>query len=260
MAGEGDSMKQKSACSDGGDEKNYSDKDPTAELLNTEQLNLGPTKKLLILGIGGLLCHRVCYKERSQVPIYRQHDAAYGSYKVYKRPFCEDFMKFCLERFEVGIWSSAREWYLNSALDCITRGLRSKLLFAWDQDYCTNTGFGTLEEKNKPIFLKELKQVWGRNWHTGRYSELNTLLIDDKPYKALLNPPHTAIFPTEYKANIVGDDALGPNGELRLYLAGLADADDVPTYVKAHPFGQPAITGRHADWDYYSKVINTFSS
>lgn len=28
---------------------------------------------------------------------------------VFKRPFVEDFMKFCFERFEVGIWSSAKE-------------------------------------------------------------------------------------------------------------------------------------------------------
>jgi hypothetical protein len=28
---------------------------------------------------------------------------------VFKRPFSEEFMKFCLERFEVGLWSSAME-------------------------------------------------------------------------------------------------------------------------------------------------------
>ncbi|KAG5043847.1 hypothetical protein JHK87_007762 [Glycine soja] len=28
---------------------------------------------------------------------------------VFERPFSEEFMKFCLERFEVGIWSSAME-------------------------------------------------------------------------------------------------------------------------------------------------------
>jgi hypothetical protein len=28
---------------------------------------------------------------------------------VYKREFSEEFMKFCLERFEVGLWSSAME-------------------------------------------------------------------------------------------------------------------------------------------------------
>lgn len=28
---------------------------------------------------------------------------------VCRRPFAEEFMQFCLERFEVGIWTSARE-------------------------------------------------------------------------------------------------------------------------------------------------------
>ncbi|OMO68224.1 NLI interacting factor [Corchorus olitorius] len=218
-------------------------------------------KKLLILGLGGLLSHRICRKDRTQVQtVHRRPDTAYGSYSVYKRPYCEEFMKFCLERFEVGIWSSAREWYLTNSLDCIMSGLRSKLLFAWDQNECTNTGFSTLEKKEKPIFLKELKKVWEINWSSSfqqraEYSASNTLLIDDNPYKALLNPPHTAIFPTEYKAYHANDNSLGPNGDLRLYLEGLAAAEDVPSYVKAHPFGQSAITPLHPDWDYYSKIV-----
>ncbi|OIT03140.1 hypothetical protein A4A49_16261 [Nicotiana attenuata] len=36
---------------------------------------------------------------------------------------------------------------------------------------------------------------------------------------------------------------------------GVADADDVPTYVKEHPFGQPAFTASHPNWDYYAKII-----
>lgn len=49
---------------------------------------------------------------------------------------------------------------------------------------------------------------------------------------------------------------LGPNGELRLYLEGLADADDVTSYVKENPFGQPAISTTHSEWEFYSKIIN----
>lgn len=49
--------------------------------------------------------------------------------------------------------------------------------------------------------------------------------------------------------------SIGPNSELRMYLDGLADAEDVPSYVKEHPFGQPAITPEHSDWEYYSKII-----
>ncbi|KAK9921182.1 hypothetical protein M0R45_029703 [Rubus argutus] len=70
---------------------------------------------------------------------------------------------------------------------------------------------------------------------------------------------HTAIFPTEYKVVDRFDDcSLGPDGELRLYLEGLADADDVTSYVKEHPFGQPAITATHSDWNFYSKIITRF--
>ncbi|XP_024186457.1 uncharacterized protein LOC112191369 [Rosa chinensis] len=145
------------------------------------------------------------------------------------------------------------------------KGLRRKLLFAWDQVECTDSGFKTLENQKKPIFLKGLKKIWENKdfkaslpSSMGKYSSLNTLLIDDKAYKALLNPAHTAIFPPEFKVDQVDDKALGPNGELRLYLEGLADADDVTSYVKDHPFGQPAITTTHSDWDFYSKILTHF--
>ncbi|KAG6690235.1 hypothetical protein I3842_10G004700 [Carya illinoinensis] len=226
--------------------------------LSLEKLNLGPRKKVIVLGLGGLLCHRVCRREESNIPRFRIPDASYGSFLVYRRPYCEEFMRFCLERFQVGIWSSAREWYLNSALDCIMKGLKSKLLFAWDQERCTDSGYKTLENRNKSIFFKDFKKlgIFGV-----KYSTSNILLIDDKPYKTLLNPPHTAIFPDdEYKADQINDVSLGPKGQLRAYLDGLADAVEVPTYVKGHPFGQPAITKSHPDWEYYSKITDRFQT
>ncbi|CAK7325167.1 unnamed protein product [Dovyalis caffra] len=127
-------------------------------------------------------------------------------------------------------------------------------------DDCTNSGFGTKENKNKPIFFKELKKLWENKssnlpWIKGTFLSSNTLLIDDKPYKALLNPPHTAIFPTEYMPDQIDDATLGPNGDLRAYLDGLAKAADVPAYVKEHPFGQAAISTNHPDWDFYSAII-----
>lgn len=45
-----------------------------------------------------------------------------------------------------------------------------------------------MEKKNKPIFLKKLKKIWENNYYGGRFSESNTLLIDDEPHVALLNP------------------------------------------------------------------------
>ncbi|KAI9153307.1 hypothetical protein LWI28_009254 [Acer negundo] len=237
MAGKSEDTKKKAAFlneSDSDSEKGLEEEDSTG--LSLTKLNLSPKKKLVVLSLGGLLCHRVCRKDRStDHPIYRITDASYGSF--------------------VG------GWYMSNALDCIMVGLRSKVLFAWDQNQCTDSGFKTLENEFKPIFFKELEKIWDNKYYNlpspvEQYSSKNTLLIDTNPYKALLNPPNTAVFPTDdYKANHVNDDALGPKGELRLYLEGLVDADDVPSYVKNHTFGQPAITSMHPDWVFYSNII-----
>ncbi|KAJ9184409.1 hypothetical protein P3X46_004139 [Hevea brasiliensis] len=128
------------------------------------------------------------------------------------------------------------------------------------QEHCTDTGFKSLENSNKPIFLKELEKLWEKinNSRRKQYSLSNTLVIDDEPYKALLNPPNTAIFLHEYKAGEANDNVLGPKGEFRLFLDGLTEADDVPTYVKKNllGIGQPAIGPSHPDWRYYSKIIS----
>lgn len=68
--------------------------------------------------------------------------------------------------------------------------------------------------------------------------------------------PNTAIFPQPYKKHDSGDTFLGPNGDLRKYLEGVADADDVTSYVEeTATFGQRAITASHPDWDFYAKVV-----
>lgn len=108
---------------------------------------------------------------------------------------------------------------------------------------CTFTGHKTLENKHKPLVLKELRKLWNVEeqdlpWEVGDYSPSNTLLVDDSPYKALRNPvfvqplmpsfskftyteyetptaflylvqPHTAIFPHSYSYLNWNDDSLG---------------------------------------------------
>ncbi|KAA8518631.1 hypothetical protein F0562_016105 [Nyssa sinensis] len=230
--------------------------------LSLEKLNLGPRKKLLVLGLGGLLVHRVHRYKSTGNQNTRSPDAVCGNFRIFRRPFCEEFLEFCFERFEVGIWSSAKEWNVEAVLNTIMKGLYGRLLFVWSQEESTDSGFKTLENKEKPIFLQELNKLWEKNpslpWRKGQYSSSNTLFIDDEPFKALLNPPNTAIFPHAYKADNVNDTLLGPKGEMQRFLDGLADADDVTSYVKEHPFGQPAITPSHSDWKFYSKIISQF--
>lgn len=50
-----------------------------------------------------------------------------------------------------------------------------------------------MENKEKPLLLKELKKLWDKcdpelPWERGEFNETNTLLLDDSPYKSLRNP------------------------------------------------------------------------
>lgn len=116
----------------------YSEQTELSSIL--DKLSLGPEKKkkkLLILSPNGLLLYRVHVQNLRRKPENRSPDATCGPnlgnitfqfylvtnircfmflfliFSVYKRPFAGEFMKFCLERFEVGIWSSANELFIS---------------------------------------------------------------------------------------------------------------------------------------------------
>ncbi|CAL5374478.1 unnamed protein product [Camellia sinensis] len=217
-------------------------------------------KKLLVLDVNGLLADIVSY-----VPFGYKPDAFISKKAVFKRPFCDDFLQFCFERFNVGVWSSRTKRNVESVLDFLMGKSKCNLLFCWDQFHCTDTGYNTVENREKPMLLKELKKLWEKDepdlpWDRGVYNESNTLLLDDSPYKALRNPMHTAIFPHPYRYKDVRDNSLGRSGDLRGYLEGLASADNVQKYVQQNPFGQRPITEKNLSWAFYLKVIGSTST
>ncbi|PWA87888.1 FCP1-like domain, HAD-like domain protein [Artemisia annua] len=187
------------------DEKQENEKEARIHQgISLDKLSIpGPKKKLLVLPLNGIIVHRAHRIKPDAIPKTRQPDFSYGNFKVYKRPYCEEFLKFCLERFEVGIWSSAREQNIQWVLTNVVGELKSKILFTWDQNQCMDTGFKCLDNRDKPLFIKEdtrdkplfikeLRHLWDNKysnlpWRDGEYSSSNTLLIS-APVKALLNP------------------------------------------------------------------------
>ncbi|KAI7748674.1 hypothetical protein M8C21_020260, partial [Ambrosia artemisiifolia] len=212
-------------------------------------------KKLLVLDVNGLLVDIVADPDE-----YHKPDTVIASKAVFKRPFCDDFLEFCFQRFNVGVWTSRTRKNINRVLDFLMRDTQHQLLFCWDQSHCTETGFNTIENTGKPLLLKELKKLWEKQdpnlpWDRGAYDESNTLLLDDSPYKALRNPPHTAIFPYTYSYRNAHDNDLGPNGDLRNYLERLAASDNVQKFIEQNPFGQQPITHDNESWNFYHKII-----
>ncbi|CAJ2648592.1 unnamed protein product [Trifolium pratense] len=216
--------------------------------------------KLLILDVNGLLADCV-----SDVPNgYYQPEPHFWvrRRKVYKRPFCDSFLQFCFDKFHVGVWSSRAKCNVDEVIKCLMGKSASRLLFCWNQSHCTTTKFSTVENKDKPLVLKELRKLWdklepGLPWEKGEFHESNTLLLDDSPYKALVNPKYTAIFPYSYRYYHTRDSALGPKGDLRGYLERLAMAHNVQEFVKSNPFGQRCIREANPSWGYYLKVIES---
>ncbi|KAK8936987.1 hypothetical protein KSP39_PZI012088 [Platanthera zijinensis] len=217
-------------------------------------------KKLLVLDLNGILCDVVFSSCGSRMPYKKV-----SKKPVFKRPFLDDFMAFCFEKFAVGIWSSRNKKNVAGVINYIMCDTKDKLLFSWDQSKCTLTGFNTIKERYKPLVLKELIKLWDKEeaalpWEKGDYSPSNTLLVDDSPYKALCNPPNTAIFPFSYDFRDEGDNFLAPGGAFRIYLENIAMADDVQEHVKEHSFGQLAITSADEKWSFYKNIIDKHNS
>lgn len=216
--------------------------------------------KLLILDVNGLLAD--CVSDVPNGYYQPEPDFWVRRRKVYKRPFCDDFLQFCFDRFHVGIWSSRAKCNVDDVIKHLMGKSASRLLFCWNQSHCTTTKFSTVENKEKPLVLKELRKLWeklepGLPWEKGEFHESNTLLVDDSPYKALVNPMHTAIFPYSYRYHYTKDSSLGPKGDLRGYLERLAMADNVQEFVSRNEFGQRPIRPANPSWGYYLKVIES---
>ncbi|XP_018479915.1 uncharacterized protein LOC108850973 [Raphanus sativus] len=239
MAGE-NSTKSFDPADDSDDNEYASEKDSEQTELSSilDKLSLGSKKerkKLLILNPNGLLLHRVHMQNLRRKPDNRSPDATCGPNLVYKRPFVGEFMKFCLERFEVGIWSSANEL---------------------DQKHSTNSGFKTLKNSDEQMFFKDLSKVFQK---FKEFSASNTILIDNEPFKALINPDNTGLFRVTYDPRSAADSTLDPEGEFGSYLDDLANASDVQAYIKENSFGQFMIDSPHPDWSFYRKVSKIVS-
>eukprot|EP00252_Welwitschia_mirabilis_P011068 TRINITY_DN2488_c0_g2_i9.p1 TRINITY_DN2488_c0_g2~~TRINITY_DN2488_c0_g2_i9.p1 ORF type:complete len:308 (-),score=44.42 TRINITY_DN2488_c0_g2_i9:373-1296(-) len=216
-------------------------------------------RKLLIIDLNGLLVDTFREGEQRKRPA-KPADLKVKRKFVYKRPYCEDFLKYCFENFDVAIWSSAMKPNVDPIVSLVLGDSRNKLCFCWYQSECTQTGFIVPgHDRKKPLVLKELSRLWDKGrpdvpWEKGKYGPANTLLIDDSPYKALHNPPYTAIFPEPYDAHFSSrDNVLG--GSLRSYLGGLLIALDVQDYVREHPYGQSAINEYSLHWPIYSQIV-----
>ncbi|CAK8540749.1 unnamed protein product [Lathyrus sativus] len=215
-------------------------------------------KKLLILDINGILADIVSHPFPKKI----KRDAMIAKKALFKRPFCSEFLNFCFEKFDVAVWSSRLEKNVNNIIDHLLGNMSQRLIFCWNISQCTTTNINTLGNDRKLVVFKDLRRIWDKYypdlpWEKGYYNESNTLLLDDSPYKGLLNPPHNSIYPPTFNCRQLNDTSLGVGGRLRKYLERLANAENVSKFVEQNPFGQKRISETSESWSFYRDILHS---
>lgn len=128
----------------------------------------GAEKKLLILDLDETLIYA------TEEGLERQQDFIVGSYFVYKRPFLQEFIEFCLENFDIAVWTSSTKNYATEIVKEIfpdPNGLK----FFWSRLRCT---IRYDEELQETYFEKMMSKVRKR-----KYNLTKVIVVDDSPEK-----------------------------------------------------------------------------
>ena len=150
---------------------------------------------------------------------------------VHLRPGLRQFLHFCMDNFNVGIWSSMMPNNLSPLVELICRVSSigpTAFCFIYNQTNCEAVLGGNSKKPHVPLLTKPFCKI------QIAYDPLNTLLIDDTPAKGKCNGENTCISPIEYDGN-PRDNFF----EIRLipYLDSLAKSTlNVPDFVYQNPF------------------------
>lgn len=131
------------------------------------------TKRILVvLDLDETLIHAT-KEELSYKAHFKFHE-----YYIYLRPYLHSFLDKLKSKFDVAIWSSADDKYVNSIIEMIYNE-HSDFHFIWGRSKCTmRKNF----ELDKYVFEKHLKKVK----QTGIPLE-NILIVDNSPEKLRVN-------------------------------------------------------------------------
>lgn len=123
---------------------------------------------LLILDLDETLIHA------SEIPLEQAADFEFEKYSVYRRPHLAQFLQFCLQHFQVAVWTSSTADYAAAVVQEIFPP-GSHLEFVWARRRCT------------PRFNPEdYSYTWSKNLSKLKrrgFKLPQVLIVDDSPEK-----------------------------------------------------------------------------
>ena len=209
--------------------KSLSAPEPTAEYLLLAGLppilRTDPQRLLLVLDLNGTLLYR------------KKASSAYRP-----RSSLQPFLKYCFTHHSVLVWSSATPSNVTSICSKLFDPMqRQQLLGEWGRD--------TLDLSNEEYYskcqvYKRMERIWEgkalRDSHPdhtsgGRWSQANTLLLDDSVSKARAQP-HNLVEIPEYTRTAGKEKGKDILGQVIAYLEEARMWKDVSTFVKRKKF------------------------
>ncbi len=114
----------------------------------------------------------------SEGEIDHSSDFQFSNFSVWKRPFLDEFLRYCFGRFSVAIWTSSTRDYAQEIVGNILNK-DQELEFLWARERCTGRkNFETGEFK----YLKDLKKIKRKGYDLDQ-----TIMVDNTPGKLTRN-------------------------------------------------------------------------
>ncbi|KAK0101008.1 hypothetical protein ONS95_013003 [Cadophora gregata] len=160
--------------------------------------------------------------------------------KFIARPNTARFLRYCINTFTVVIWSSARPENVKLMCDAILdQELRRKVVAIWGREMF---GLSPIDYNARTQCYKRLTKLWDdpkiAAAHPsfefgGRWSHVNTVLVDDSPEKGRTEPFNMISIP-EFFGDENEPGQILP--QVHDYLNSLSMHSNVAAYLRARPF------------------------
>ena len=145
-------------------------------------------KRAIILNLNGFLCHVIETQYDDIDPPYSNELVKYPINK-YGYVLCHKdahkFLDWCIQFFDVFIWSACRRPKLSRIIDVVFPQQKLKFAGVLSQEHCSKAKWLV---QNRQVFFKNLHTFWGLH---PSYNKKNTLILDDSYYKVFENEQGT---------------------------------------------------------------------
>ena len=201
-----------------------SDEYMKASLIASSKLSQ-PQHLLIVIDLNGTLLYRPNPKRPT---------------KFHMRPHAHTFLKYCVDKFKVVIWSSARPENVSAMCTTIlSPDVRSKVVAVWARD---TFGLTKSDFDLRVQCYKKLSRIWQDReiaqshpeYHNGiRWDQTNTVLIDDSREKAR-SEPHNLVEVPEWFGDLHERSDILP--QVHDYINHLSLHSNVSACLQSNPW------------------------